>query len=397
MQQINSNKGIGNSITPPYKFEYYQNNLVYNQNNADSWGYLKVNPESWSLKKITTPTGANLSFEYESDSFLYEAIKQSNSYTDFNHRINEASVSQIESYVLDENRVKLNFNTGHSQVSNTNFNSIFYLNQELDISYSGSKSNYNGVFTTNIKYKVIGINNTLKTLDLELIENSDYDNHVDFLTRSSRCVTCGGGFSSVSICYVSPPNSENKCLSHIKLRVYNFQNLITFGSNGKKGGGIRIKQLALTDSKANILSKTTYTYNDPFRNNISGVTSYEPSDTNNTNYFGKEELISPNVMYKYVTVSTFNNLDELTNKNVYEFNVLENIYLDEMDITLRTSCFSLSLGPHGQPFQHPVAIQHEHQTHPTRLADNKHVCIPVIRRIKTSGGFNVAVGSQRQR
>jgi YD repeat-containing protein len=329
LQQINSNKGGSRSITPPYKFEYYQNNLMYNQNNADNWGYLKVNPESWSLKKIITPTGANLNFEYESDSFLYEAIRNNNSFSEFGYTINGGTANKIENYILNGNTVKLNFNTSNSQVLNANFNGLFYIGQQLNIDYSGSKINYSGLYRTTISYKVVGVNNTLKTLDLELIDNNNYNEHIDFLSRTSKCYTCGGGFTSINICNISPSNAENKCLYSISLKVFNFINLINFGSNGKKGGGLRVKEITLTDSQSNVLTKTTYNYNDPLRQNISGVTSFEPSDDNNDhNYFGKEELISPNVMYKFVTVNTFNGSNESLNKSVYEFNVLENIWTE---------------------------------------------------------------------
>lgn len=338
LQQINSSKGENRSITPPFKFEYYQNNLIYNQNNADDWGYLKVNPESWSLKKIITPTGANLNFEYESDSFLYEALKPLN-YTQFQYIINGGSSNHIENYVLNGNKVKLNFNTSHSQVLSTDFNSVFYRNQELNIQYFVNFPNpySNNVRPKSLKYKVTEIDNVLKTLDLELLNDSDYDEHFDFLTRTSYCRTCVSYQQIGGVCEIIPANAENKCLNRFKLNIINFSNIVNFGSNGKVGGGIRIKEIVLTDGQSNVLTKTTYNYNDPFRQNISGVTSYEPSDSNrNNDYFGKEELISPGVLYKYVTVKNFNSTNEILNKSLYEFNVLENIYVENQEINFNS-------------------------------------------------------------
>ncbi len=84
---------------PSYLFDYDQSNSAknpdYNPDQCDYWGYYKsdyngiirshytsdasgVNVDAWSLKKITTPLGGEISIEYESDVYDYSCNNDRN-------------------------------------------------------------------------------------------------------------------------------------------------------------------------------------------------------------------------------------------------------------------------------------------------------------------------------
>ncbi|RUT71314.1 hypothetical protein D0817_05410 [Flavobacterium cupreum] len=73
---LNSVQFLGkesSKIIPPYKFSYI-NTANYDASKEDNWGYYKDNPSMWSLNKIITPLGAEISITYESDDFDKEAV-----------------------------------------------------------------------------------------------------------------------------------------------------------------------------------------------------------------------------------------------------------------------------------------------------------------------------------
>ncbi|PKP28667.1 MAG: hypothetical protein CVU01_03765, partial [Bacteroidetes bacterium HGW-Bacteroidetes-18] len=100
----------------------------------------------------------------------------------------------------------------------------------------------------------------------------------------------------------------------------------------KVGGGLRVKELSITDAGNNY--KTRYSYNTPESNedpsNVgyvsSGVISYHPFPKNSTETipYGSE-LPAPIPMYEYVTVkNSFNDLTgNYIDKSIYKFKVLD--------------------------------------------------------------------------
>ena len=62
--KIQGHKNV--ATTPSYNFSYYS----YGTNATDNWGYLKDNPERYSLKSVEYPMGSKKEFEYEPDVYV---------------------------------------------------------------------------------------------------------------------------------------------------------------------------------------------------------------------------------------------------------------------------------------------------------------------------------------
>jgi hypothetical protein len=67
LKKVNFKGKQGVQVVPPYKFSYKNNNVDYNKDDIDAWGYHKTNPSLWSLNQITMPTGGKINIEYGID------------------------------------------------------------------------------------------------------------------------------------------------------------------------------------------------------------------------------------------------------------------------------------------------------------------------------------------
>ncbi|GAB5476215.1 MAG: hypothetical protein Mars2KO_43140 [Maribacter sp.] len=299
--QISGKEGI--SLIPPYKFKYSKDWVKYDFENQDAWGYINEHPEAWSLDEITTPVGSKINIEYEPDSFYTEAAYQSGGFDKFNF---VRDIPGSEGWTSDPNyannitnvqkngdEITVSFDT--SQLA-YNLSDVFLLNGELDVrfvnrrdsyipAYGEVRPGYSGERNT---YEIIQVNQN-QSIKLKVNEATNLDFHE--MMAEMNCNTSG-----------NIPSGNEKCLVFFEFIVRN-DLFTTDDSNGKKGGGLRVASVSVSDNQN--IYKTKYDYFHPFANRISGITSYEPSDKPKyVPYI--EELPAPNVMYEYVTVT---NLD----------------------------------------------------------------------------------------
>ncbi|MFP3339827.1 hypothetical protein R0J91_17745, partial [Micrococcus sp. SIMBA_131] len=72
----------GVQVIPPYTFDYIGENIPYEACFAptgcpkDDWGFYKLQPDLWTLNKITNPLGGEILFNYEEDEYYTEAFSR---------------------------------------------------------------------------------------------------------------------------------------------------------------------------------------------------------------------------------------------------------------------------------------------------------------------------------
>jgi len=300
----------GVSLLPPYKFKYHdQSYHTYNQDNKDNWGYLKDNPEAWSLNQIQTPLGSKLQINYEPDSFNSEAIRRDTRHIQYRtgesigidpsgdgYHKNKITLENID---WQSENVVFNFDLPTDTNLYTPLDETFTVGQPMLVSFY-----LNRRFHTN-EYLVKEISNA--TITTERIKTTSYDPAVE----------------QFSFCVLPTNDDFNNCLQYVSVRRQkNHQYALANSTNpnGKIGGGLRVKSIKYVGD-ANT-SETHYSYNDPYVGYTSGVTSYEPSNDGDTYNFGPE-IPAPNVLYSHVDVSIKSNTQELISKTHYNFETLK--------------------------------------------------------------------------
>lgn len=315
------NKGKqGVNVLPPYTFKY--NNLSYNEDQTDEWGYYKNSPMNGSLNQIRTPIGATIDIQYESDDYAYEAATKSLVF-DFNLELKFSGTGTGDKYVEIRNH------RNNDSRQNIDFRDYFEVGKSdyVDIQYWWNPD-HNGshriadianeclvvsVLQNQVKFKlpnsIIG-NDVRRDVNCSKEEWTFYRWYDEVVGRTSgwreelREFNCG-----------EPGNDDDK----VKIKIFSKLNKINV-----KGGGVRVKNITI-DSKYN----TEYYYSVPGFSNFphdpnyksSGVTSFAPSkhfkEIPYNNY-----IPGPGVLYEYVRVIK----EDITNE--YHFNVLPKHNLD---------------------------------------------------------------------
>ena len=287
-------KGKGGvQVSPPYTFGYYWPTVAYNKEYKDDWGYRSIKPEVWSLKEITTPTGGKIKIEYEPDSYYAEAA----------YDVNDHPVGDVENITINGLSAIISF-ADPIPVMSDHFQAGKYLRLEFDAIFSGMSG---GIQETKEKrYLVTEISNN------QIVIEKGGDDF--YLENFGGCVNNGNG----------PGQS---CVTDVV--VYNNRNDFTLinGSNGKQGGGLRVKSLEVVEDVGAAIA-TEYSYTDPSTGKITGITSYSPSDEPKAVPY-ISEIPSPTVLYGIVTVKAKDKLGEQMGKSIYEFETLEKYFPDE--------------------------------------------------------------------
>ncbi|MEW7277950.1 hypothetical protein ABW636_05090 [Aquimarina sp. 2201CG1-2-11] len=320
--------GKGGALTiPPYQFSYLKPYVAYNRNNIDPWGYENTHPDAWSLNSIKTPVGGTIDIEYEEDSFYAEAAyrnKEDNAshsfeyYFDDGLRVIPSDALKLTGVNKSSNQITVNFD---SSGLNFDLSTIFRINEKLQVnwrSWNGSYDTNPYAFPRPIKsktdsYTITKINGR-QSITLDVNEVTKY--HEELVTSGCDVrYNAQGEYSGYKM-----PEGLSNCLLSFEFNsehgVYTTQN-----PNGKTGGGLRVKNVKISDGSKEYT--TVYDYRDPVSGNISGITSYEPFDDDRLVPY-IEEIPSPNVMYEYVTVSSFGNHQNDPNEStIYNFKTLK--------------------------------------------------------------------------
>lgn len=336
LKSVNMNGKGGVSLKPPYEFEYAKNSLSYNYDSMDDWGYYNDNPEAWSLNKITTPIGSIIDIKYEEDDYHSEAVDSKRVFSngldfflDFPAGNSSADIILLVTNDNDIETDEIDDFRNHFQLGNNARMSNFFICRREK--YGGSRRETK-LHITEENSEVIAVNET--SVQIKINGSSNFwsfdDQDMGWLTNRTFAHN-GVWHSNGNVDGVIMRNeqvSENDCYgwrsSYNNSDVTFFYRLVGNKSlKDTKGGGIRVKQISLSDG-ARIYSKN-YKYNtEGFNDNpnhinykSSGVTSYTPSK------YGKEikyltELPSPYVMYNRVCVEDA----KTNNKTIYNFNTL---------------------------------------------------------------------------
>jgi len=330
----------GTKVMPPYKFDYY-NSVENSQLKEDDWGYYKDRPYEWSLKQITTPTGAIMNINYESDDINAEAVSGMRGF--------DANLEFVATMIpIDPNHVYINvFNQySSSGVSLINFQDFFQTGPvSLDF-WSSLTHEYNWPNCDTRK----GAINVLPTDAIEIVNVVPQGITVKVPTYLHTLYVENDGLSHLFnkvLRYdnINVPDQHMRLVS-TKRNVFSqlsggcdgnndivlFYKLLgnknSFSAADKKGGGIRVKEVSISDG-AQITSRTKYFYNVPGSSenptNVnyvsSGITSFVPHKYfKNIKYMS--ELPPPMVMYKNVTVKKYASDLKLGNTEEYTFETL---------------------------------------------------------------------------
>lgn len=276
----------GETVVPPYKFDYINDTNTFNIDKKDDWGYLRGLPYMFSLNKITTPQGSTIGISYEKNKcksvidrgileFKYENYLNYRAY-DLNHNTHTAKISignDYQNYNLLGKAINISYRKQVCKSGNQTFNMI-YNNEDRGIisRYLG-----NGIYEVHL-------------------DNTDVISYDDTATYY------GGD------CMVFDPNTA------LRIALFLDPKEILYG------GGARVASLKISDGIVNYITDYKYGENE----DGVGYVSYVPYDQ----YLDKEvpyssELPAPRVMYEYVTMSSYKDGLLSESKIRYRFNIMK--------------------------------------------------------------------------
>jgi YD repeat-containing protein len=298
--------GSGKNIIPPYELEYYKYDNDWGTVEFDNWGYDKNHADNWSLKNITTPTGAVLNIKYGSDSYTKEAV--------FNGIHEEKDVTVFTFGSPSMNGSTATFNC--TLPSPYTYNDLFSIQRKYftQCKYTVSKDCIYECFAPNPFNP-----GTPLVIQKSFSKSKDYDisegctispgtNSNDFKISLNYHLICelDGDWEKYMPCVQTPiQTSEGASIQSLKIKGVKIKNFAL-------GGGCRVEQLSVTSPEKTIT--TNYSYNIPGTQTSSGVTSYEPGHEKEFIPY-PTEIPTPCVYYNYVTISNS------TSSTVYEFEV----------------------------------------------------------------------------
>lgn len=313
---------------PPYTFDYYVNGSAYSRN-SDAWGYPSISMAG-SLRKITVPEGGQIDITYERDNYYKEAVPSRRAFD-----------RKLQFYFYEENgklRILVENEQGNS--ARVNFDHFFELGKtELDF-WACYKRDYHKFWE--------GCKNRTGIIDIPAKEVDVIDvgsNHILLETSTTFTSNGSGGLNEIyrkrfglehhpGMIRVEKLRGECEnppgCVNVSPRLVMNYYVYSNKDEKEVHGGGVRVKEIAVSDGVGNQFS-TAYSYNHPeYDANIlshnyrsSGVTSYAPSK------YAKEvkhinELPPPYVTYGHVTVEKQGN-GKFLGRTKYQFKVLDDL------------------------------------------------------------------------
>lgn len=280
LKKVHSKGKQGIELIPPYSFSYYGSEVAFNKDNINNWGYNENNFQAWNLSEIGTPTGGKIKVTYERDSYYAEAATYENKYFE------NIDISQTGE------DVEITFNDG------TILSDYFRVGSEASLSF---RLCVNGEDVVNTPLLVMGMNND--KLQLKIIDNTEV------LTIANDSRNCNG-----------PNQTTIADFYNLKLKNNKYPHYTDLTPNGKMGGGIRVKKLEVSGD--NTVLTTEYEYTDPQTGNISGITSYAPSNEAKGVPYASE-LPAPTVMYGHVRLLNKDRNGTLMGSTAFEFETLQ--------------------------------------------------------------------------
>ncbi len=297
-------KGKGGAdMIPPYRFEYYRNtNYTYDKEDADNWGYLRTDPDLWSLSEIITPQGAMIDIDYEAHSFRSVRNHEFNIENDnFNSDYPDGFTFVMEYFDIPLNsevNLELNYKNDFVAESTHSNGSV------LTYSYNTVKYTGNATVTD-----IVTMNNGNKLL---------YVTPENDVTESRFYVPAPFPVGTT----LSQLREEDNVPSYIRLSLGEDTDSFPYYDQG----GVRVKSITTTDGVQEFSSNYVYGEND---NGLGWVTyiPFAPKVQEEVPY--SSELPPSKPMYEYVTHLSKDTNGNTTSKTVYQYNVLKEKDLSE--------------------------------------------------------------------
>ncbi|CAL2093963.1 RHS repeat domain-containing protein [Tenacibaculum sp. 190524A05c] len=313
-------KGKGGvELIPPYTFDYFNKSKAYSQNVKDDWGYHKGTPMTWSLNKITNPTGANINITYEGDVFEKEAASTRH-YFDTNLELKFTGTENGYKTVVFRNHrdntaaEDINFRNYFKEGRTAKIDVQYWLNPSHNGDHRnadvGANCLVSSVSSTQVTF-VLPVNSVNSDVRRD---NTCKNEYWTFYRWYNEVVGNTSGFSGA--------HRDDSCAGpgdgNHKLRYRINSNTSYFN---KSGGGNRVKELRVTAEGSQPVI-TRYKYNVPGTSKSSGITSYAPSKKAKEVDF-ISELPAPFVMYEYVQVDNLSSTGVVKSSDHYHFDVLK--------------------------------------------------------------------------
>ncbi|CAL2083215.1 hypothetical protein [Tenacibaculum sp. 190524A05c] len=267
LKSVQFNGKNDTSTIPPYLFEYSKPYVFYNKDKSDVWGYHKEYPDAWSLNKIITPIGTHIKVDYESDQFKPVNNFPLRFMKDMHFRPNEERNSGRLITAPDNNGEFFIDGREEVGIKVNDFYDIKYFEYFQGSIVSGPRGN-----THTVRAKVIQkINETKYKLKLQGSE--------PYLTGDLHLI-------------------------YMDLNI----------DKEHLGGGLRVKDLTVSDDTNSNIYKTSYEYE-------GGVSSYIPYQQE-YNVYLRDMILPPSVMYEKVSQVHYDKNNVAQGKTEYGFEVL---------------------------------------------------------------------------
>ncbi|WP_299432241.1 hypothetical protein [uncultured Aquimarina sp.] len=339
LNKINFGGHEGKIISPSYSFSYSKPSIQFDKDKEDAWGFHEDHPDAWSLNKIKTPTGGEISIEYESDDYYKEAIKS--------NRVFNKGLSYL--ITSNQNFTDLYFDITKNDHPDANdledfqdFNDYFELGEDIDLNmficrrsrYGGHRRQVN-LNLDNVKGQIIQV--STNSVKIKVPNNTEFwyfdDQDQNWILNRNWSLTDVTFANNSADGVIMRDLGLNQCqewrASYDNDDV-NFHSQISSSKikGEQRGGGIRVKNIVVSDGI--LENKINYSYNDiafnedPNHSNYrsSGITSYAPSNESKPIPY-VSELPSPLVTYSNVTVRNIDSNNHLISKSEYDFETLQ--------------------------------------------------------------------------
>lgn len=286
LRSVSFNGKKGNKTIPPYRFDYYFDNI--NIGAMDGWGFNENYPEEASLHHIQTPEGAIISVKYEPNMahvLTKHDITFKNNYDKFNIR---------NSYINNEGVLFFTIRSPHDVGVNLgdHLKAKYELIRDAIHQYKFSPKDK--------KHENVELNNVVYHSYYGMMEVIQDMGDNEYRLKSTDPIK------------VYEPSYFHKEGQELVASFYDNERFIYESSFSVpknqlfEGGGIRVSEISVNEStNTQNINEFVTSYKYGKDNNGVGCVSYIPYANN----LGKElpysaELPAPRVMYEYVTMSS---------------------------------------------------------------------------------------------
>ncbi|MFV0249068.1 MAG: hypothetical protein ACK5H1_08955 [Tenacibaculum sp.] len=300
-------------VMPPYVFEY-DNTANFDIDKKDFFGYVKNNNKAWSLNKIHTPTGGEISIKYSTHNFENPSMSKISAYSSYN--LFYVYATEIIQLVKKSKNIKIEFNS-ENQNDNDRRGVYFSAKNESTKIWLKNMVRVGDKFDMELEIN-FSLNLTYKpsnplpgkeweyyykgTATVNKINNGKYYLKMD-------------GYPQVSSFYKGKAHDYTIMEHNININQKPYQGRRAFNL-----GGIRVSSITTSDGNSKYRNDYKYGKND----DGVGFISYLPFESELQNEMPySAELPFPKVMYEYVSMERKGVDGKSEGKTTYKFKVFK--------------------------------------------------------------------------